>query len=154
MCIGNRQVSEHAILGRMLRELLSGERGARVAISYLSVGIGNILIYLSTLSILHEMLHVNVYISSVVGFMAAVSASFFLNRNLTFPGQADLSQFIMYFGILFMMMVMNQVVLYLTIEMFGWHYLVGQLVAISILTPTTFVLSYVLVFSTSKAGSS
>lgn len=125
-------------------------RKVKVTISYLTIGVGNLLVYFSTLSLLHEFLEINVYLSSALAFLAVVSISFGLNRSFTFPGQATIYQFVKYAVILLMLLFANHLILYVTIEFMRWHYLVGQAIAVSILTPTNFILSYLWVFRGGK----
>lgn len=121
-------------------------RWLRAVAMYVVVGVGNVATYLGTLAALHEMLGINVYISATIGFAAAVGVSFVLNRNLTFPGRASIAQVLRYFAILFVIMLLNHLILYITITHLRWHYMIGQLIAIAVLTPTNFAISYLLVF--------
>jgi putative flippase GtrA len=89
-----------------------------------------------------ELLRVPVLAASALGFVAALVAQFALNRRWVFGSRAGVAGSFARYAITSVWgLLLNLAVLYATTSLFGWHYLIGAIVAIGVVTPMNFVLN-------------
>ena len=82
-------------------------------------------------------------VSSVLGFVVVVGVSYVLNRNWVFRSDHDhLSAFPRFVLITLVSLSLNTLVMYLTVHVLEWSYLLGLALATLVIPPTNFVLNH------------
>jgi putative flippase GtrA len=109
---------------------------------YAIVGFLGTLTHIGILVALVEALHQEPVFSSTVGFMVALVLSYFLNRNWTFQTNLGHSYALTRYVIISLLgLLLNSGIMYLTVNILGWWYLLGQFTVILIVPASNFWLN-------------
>lgn len=109
---------------------------------YAIVGMLATMTHIGILVVLVEAFHQEPVFSSTVGFMVALVFSYFLNRNWTFQTNLAHSYALTRYVIISLFgLLLNSGIMYLTVNILGWWYLLGQFTVILIVPASNFWLN-------------
>ncbi|MCM3337554.1 GtrA family protein [Paenibacillus sp. MER TA 81-3] len=112
-------------------------------VKYGVVGVLGTLLHFSVLILLVEWWGCNPIISSAIGFIFVLIISFFMNQRWTFGTRGmGRSAFIKYAIVSANGLIMNTAIVFVTVDLLQWSYLIGQLCVVAIVPPLNFVLNY------------
>ncbi len=110
---------------------------------YAIVGFIATLIYMGMLVTLVEVIGMDPVVSSVISFIFILIGSYFGNRYWTFKsGRGHLYSLSRYLVVSLSGLSLNTGIMYLTVNILGWWYLLGQLIAIFVVPLSNFFLNF------------
>jgi putative flippase GtrA len=115
----------------------------RQALKYGLVGILGTFLHFASLFILVETFRVQPALSSALGFILVLITSYILNKFWTFqastPGWKPLLKYI---TVSIIGLLLNTAIVYTTVYLLHWHYLIGQCLVVAAVPLTNFILNY------------
>ncbi|MCY9513106.1 GtrA family protein [Paenibacillus apiarius] len=112
-------------------------------VKYGVVGALGTLLHFSVLILLVEWFGCNPIISSVIGFIIVLIISFFMNQRWTFgAGGMGRMAFIKYVAVSGIGLILNTAIVFVTVDLLQWPYVIGQLCVVAVVPPLNFVLNY------------
>ncbi|HYF71145.1 MAG TPA: GtrA family protein [Ohtaekwangia sp.] len=96
-----------------------------------------------------EILKLNKYIANAIGFLAAASSNFAVNRMWTFASvDPDItSQYMKFIGVSLVGLVLSYIILKLMHERLNWNFYLAKLIAICIVMSWNFVINFIFTFA-------
>ena len=97
-----------------------------------------------------EKIGINKYVANAIGFTAAATSNFYLNKRWTFENASEeiLNQYVLFFGIALVGLGINQVVLYTLHHYFRMNFYGAKLVATGLVVFWNFTMNYLITFAT------
>jgi putative flippase GtrA len=121
-------------------------------VKYSIVGILGATLHTGTLIFLVEILKQNPLVSSAAGFLTALIVQYFMNYLWTFRSDQNHRYALpRYVFVSVTGLAMNVSIMYITVNIFGWWYLIGQAIAIILVPISNFLLNYSWSFRTNSA---
>jgi putative flippase GtrA len=106
------------------------------------VGVLNTLVHALTTVALVELVQLHPVPASVAGFLLAVAVSFVLNTFWTFRQSDNLQQrFVRFIVVSVTAMLLNTLIMYLAVNVFSLHYLLGLLMVLFVVPVYNFTLN-------------
>jgi putative flippase GtrA len=120
---------------------------------YAAVGAIATLIYMGMLVALVEVLRLDPVLSSVISFIFILVGSYFANQYWTFrSGRGHLYSIPRYVVVSLSGLSLNTGIMYLTVNVLGWWYILGQMVAIFVVPLSNFLLNFYWSFREDQDG--
>lgn len=120
---------------------------------YAAVGLIATLIYMVMLVALVEVLGLDPVISSVISFIFILIGSYFANQYWTFrSGRGHLYALPRYIAVSLGGLTLNTGIMYLTVHILGWWYILGQMIAIFVVPLSNFLLNFYWSFREEQVG--
>ena len=96
-----------------------------------------------------EKLNINKYVANAIGFTAAATTNFFLNKRWTFHDTSPevLNQYTLFFGIALVGLGLNQLILFVLHRYFKTNFYGAKLVATGLVVFWNFAMNYLITFS-------
>lgn len=106
------------------------------------VGIIGTGIHFGTLILLVEIFSLDPVISSTIGFILTLIVSYILNYFWTFASSQAHSRAIFRYAVVSISgLLLNAIIMYITVNILDWHYVLGQTVVIFVIPITNFALN-------------
>jgi len=106
------------------------------------VGVTGTVVHMGTLVVLVEIFLIKPLFASTTGFILALMTSYILNRTWTFKVKKKNSKyFIKYAMVSLLGLLLNNFIMYITVYLFKWWYLLGQMSVITIVPVINFILN-------------
>jgi len=106
------------------------------------VGIIGTGIHFGTLILLVEIFSIDPVISSTIGFILTLIVSYILNYFWTFASNQAHSKAIFRYAVVSISgLFLNALIMHITVNIFYWHYILGQAVVIFVIPITNFALN-------------
>jgi putative flippase GtrA len=120
---------------------------------YATVGAIATLIYMGMLVALVEVFGLDPVWSSVISFIFILIGSYFANQNWTFrSGRGHLYSLPRYIAVSLSGLSLNTGIMYVTVNILGWWYIFGQVVAIFVVPLSNFLLNFYWSFREDQDG--
>ncbi len=112
------------------------------------VGASGLVIDFGLTYLFKEKVRINKYVANAIGFSAAATSNFFLNKIWTFEDNntAVLNQYFLFIGIALAGLAINQLVLYLLHHYLKTNFYVAKLLATAVVMFWNFALNYLFTF--------
>lgn len=95
-----------------------------------------------------ELLKLNKYIANALGFIAAATSNYTLNRLWTFHSHNNITaEYAKFIGVAILGLGINSAVIYLLVEKLRLHFYFSKLLAIGVVTIWNFLMSYFFAFA-------
>lgn len=138
-------MSPTAMIGR-----LSTVR-VREMLRFIQVGVASNVVYFGVLSLLHILLKVELWLGAAIAYAASTVVNYSLHHRHTFRSAERHSRALGKYAVVqAAMLAVNSLLLHLMVTRAGVHYLVGQVVAIGVVTCLTYLLSRHWIFASGK----
>ncbi|MNH89880.1 GtrA-like protein [compost metagenome] len=110
---------------------------------YGAVGVLGTLLHMGTLFLLVEEASMHPVVASMCGFVFVLIVSYFLNKSWTFEqgGQADPIQMLKYAVVSICGLLLNTAVMYVSVQLLHWHYMLGQVIVIAVVPLSNYTLN-------------
>lgn len=123
----------------------------RTVIRYACVGLAGTAIHFGTTVFLVEVISWAPPISSVIGFIITVLVSYMLNRSWTFSHiTSNRATFLRYIVVSCSGALLTYAIMAATTQILSWHYMIGQILIVTIIPLTNFLLNYYWTFLPKK----
>lgn len=96
-----------------------------------------------------EKLRINKYVANAIGFAAAATTNFFLNKRWTFGDASPevINQYSLFFIIALVGLALNQIILYILHHYFRTNFYLAKLVATVLVVFWNFTMNYLITFA-------
>ena len=113
-------------------------------LKFCAVGASGVVVDFGITYLCKEFIKLNKYISNSIGFIAAATTNYFLNRVWTFQSQSPeiFKQYITFFGFSLIGLGINNLVIYLLHEKMKINFYLAKLFAIGVVTFWNFFMNY------------
>jgi putative flippase GtrA len=108
---------------------------------YSVVGCISILIYFLSVFVLVELLGKNPILGSTVSFVIMTYISFLLNKKFTFGSDFSYNKLLRFLVVSAIGFTLNFFIMYLVVNVFSLHYLIGELVTTLVIPIINFILN-------------
>ena len=120
-------------------------------VKYGLVGILGTFLHFAILIFLVRLLGSNVLFSSTFGFIVVLIISYFLNKHWTFQSsEQGIQEFTKYSIVSLIGLLLNTIVMYLSIYVFGFNYIIGQFLVVLIVPVSNFCLNNIWAFKVKR----
>jgi putative flippase GtrA len=110
---------------------------------YATVGAIATFVYMAILVALVEILKLDPVPGSVISFIFILIGSYYANRSWTFrSGRGHLYSLPRYIAVSLTGLSLNTGIMYLTVNILGWWYISGQMIAIFVVPLSNFILNF------------
>lgn len=117
--------------------------GLQHIIRYAVVGIIGTATHIGSLVILVEQFALNPIIASTIGFIITLIISYYLNHYWTFhSGRTHTYALPRYTMVSLSGLVLNATIMHVTVNVFGWWYVIGQMCVILVVPASNFLMNY------------
>lgn len=118
-------------------------------IKYCVVGFSGMLTDFSITYLLKEKIKANKYVANSLGFIAAATSNFFLNKFWTFQdkGENISVEFFSFVGIGLLGLLINNAVIFILTEKYKNNFYLSKFIAILIVTFWNFMMNYLFTFN-------
>lgn len=124
-------------------------------VKYSIVGIFGTVLHIGVLVFFVEVLKRDPLLSSAVGFLVTSIVSYLLNYLWTFrSNQYHKHAFPRYLLVCLTGLSLNSAILFITVNILGWWYMIGQAIAVILVPLSNFLLNYSWSFKVNAARSS
>ena len=122
----------------------------KLMIRYGMVGLLGTILHFSSLIVLVKFAGFDPVPASALGFILVLVVSFFLNKFWTFRSKnGGVKKFFRYTGVSLIGLALNTGVMFLTVHMLKWNYLVGQCLVIVVVPISNYLLNSLWTFNDS-----
>ena len=127
------------------------KRTTLYVIKYFLVGLSGYLLYLTLLIVMVEIFKLDPVLASFLSFIPNFIYSYLLSRNWVFNSKhkhfVTLSKYLV---VLIIGLILNVMIMYITINWFGWWYIYSQLLVIVVVPTNNYIFNYLWVFKKKK----
>ncbi|MCR8632578.1 GtrA family protein [Paenibacillus radicis (ex Xue et al. 2023)] len=112
-------------------------------LKYGAVGLLGTVLHFAVLYVLVEAFHVYPIIASALGFIVVLIVSYFLNKMWTFrTSPSGWRPLIKYTVVSVTGLLANTSIIYISVDVLHWHYLIGQCLVVVVVPILNFVFNY------------
>ena len=113
------------------------------------VGVSGMIVDFSLTYLFKEIVKIQKYVANAIGFTAAATTNFFLNRIWTFEDNdpAVTAQFFKFFIVSLAGLGINSVILYILVSKYKKNFYLSKLFAIGVVVIWNFIINYLFTFT-------
>ena len=117
-------------------------------IKYGITGVLGTLTHVAVMVLFVELVGLGPVLSSALGFVFVLIMSYYLNKYWTFRSQSrGYEEFGRYLMVSFTGLLLNTSIMFITVEFFAWHYVLGQFAVVAVVPASNFLLNNYWTFS-------